>query len=162
MSVNLLNLTPMEDTTSLVSLIMFPASHTTGVLPPVEGEGSLTSTTFVTSARICVVHAGSPAMSGLVSLCKGKSLATRSYELGAAPPRIWKVLSPPMWFGLTWFLVRVSVPVPLKWHVPQDWTPSLPTCMSQNRALPRAMAAVRPVRACGMPESVAAVALAWR
>ena len=43
-------------------------------------------------------------------------------------------------FGLSWFLVRLSTPA-WKWHEPQDWTPSLPTCMSQNRALPRTSAA---------------------
>ena len=57
-----------------------------------------------------------------------------------APPWSCRVRSPPRWFGLTWFLVRLSAPA-WKWHEPQDWTPSLPTCMSQNKALPSAAAA---------------------
>ena len=41
--------------------------------------------------------------------------------------------------GLIWFFIRGSAPA-RKWHVPQACTPSLPTCMSQNKAFPRAMA----------------------
>ena len=39
-----------------------------------------------------------------------------------------------------WFLSRVSAPA-LKWHVAQDSTPSLPTCMSQNKAFPNLISA---------------------
>src|SRR5437870_334917 len=41
--------------------------------------------------------------------------------------------------GSIWFFDRLSAPA-WKWQLAQDW-PSLPTCWSQNRALPRAMAA---------------------
>src|ERR1700758_2503922 len=42
--------------------------------------------------------------------------------------------------GEIWFLSRMSAPA-LKWQVAQDWTPSLPTCISQNRALPNLISA---------------------
>src|ERR1051325_8656722 len=43
--------------------------------------------------------------------------------------------------GLTEFLVRLSAPA-WKWQVAQHCTESLPTCISQNRALPSLMASV--------------------
>src|SRR5690242_9152301 len=54
------------------------------------------------------------------------------------PPN-WNEPSPP---GLSVFLTRASAPA-WKWQVAQACTPSLPTCMSQNSALPRVMAALR-------------------
>ena len=74
---------------------------------------------------------------GSSACAAGSRRRSRSRSFGCMS---WKVLSPPRWFGLIWFLVRVSVPAPVKWHVPHDCTPSLPTCMSQNSALPSAAA----------------------
>src|SRR5438445_2140005 len=74
---------------------------------------------------------------GFASLWSGKSLAF-NWKFG--PPN-WNVASggtarnP----GSIWFFDRLSAPA-WKWQLAQDW-PSLPTCWSQNRALPRAMAA---------------------
>ena len=45
--------------------------------------------------------------------------------------------------GESWFLDRVSAMPELKWQVAQAVMPSLPTCMSQNRALPSRIAAWR-------------------
>src|SRR3989442_8087643 len=42
--------------------------------------------------------------------------------------------------GLSWFFDRLSAPA-WKWQLAHAW-PSLPTAISQNRALPRAIAAV--------------------
>src|SRR6516165_4504303 len=38
--------------------------------------------------------------------------------------------------GEIWFFERISAPA-LKWQVAQACTPSLPACMSQNKALPK-------------------------
>src|SRR3989442_6541049 len=74
---------------------------------------------------------------GFASLWSGKSLAFN----WKFRPSNWNVASvgtsrnP----GSIWFFDRLSAPA-WKWQLAQDW-PSLPTCWSQNRALPRAMAA---------------------
>src|ERR1051326_6803054 len=144
-SVNGLKTTPIEEATSFVSLSTLAASQT--VTAPETACGiPATPPTLATSFPTppgTSAHSGSPAIWGLASLWNGKSLAARLYVLGAAPPWTWNVTSPPRWLGLTWFLVRLSAPA-VKWQVPHDWTPSLPTCMSQNRDLPRAAATVRP------------------
>src|SRR4051812_13892865 len=41
--------------------------------------------------------------------------------------------------GLIWLRLRLSAPA-LKWHDAHAWRPSLPACMSQNRALPSRVA----------------------
>src|SRR3954447_20126400 len=61
----------------------------------------------------------------------GKSDAVRT-ELAPLP-----LNAPPC--GLIWLRLRLSAPA-LKWHEAHAWRPSLPACMSQNRALPSRVA----------------------
>src|SRR5438445_8673716 len=76
----------------------------------------------------------------LTAVWNGKSAGVRSVPgLKLAWPGPPKVVKPPAVPGLSWPLVLMSPP-PLKWHDAQAWPP-LPSCWSQNRALPRAMAA---------------------
>src|SRR5215472_10985121 len=79
-------------------------------------------------------------------MCSGKSLRAR---LWFGPKPAWNVLesaagkplpSTRRRPGSAWLLVRLSAPA-LKWHVAQAVLPSLPNCISQKKALPRAMAA---------------------
>src|SRR5262245_20868936 len=73
---------------------------------------------------------------GFASLWNGKSAAVRL----AFGPRASNVVCPPAVPGFSWFRERLSAPAS-KWQVAQAWMPSLPTCMSQNSDLPRAIAA---------------------
>src|SRR4051812_11180985 len=66
---------------------------------------------------------------GSLSRWNGKSPAP-SWALGLCTSK-----SPTR--GLSWFLDRLSAPA-AKWQLAHDVTPSLPTCMSQNSALPSA------------------------
>ena len=76
---------------------------------------------------------------GSASMCSGKSDA---FSRWLGPPRsiVGSELSWPP--GFSWLTERGSAP-PRKWHDAQACTPSLPTCMSQKRALPSAMATSR-------------------
>src|SRR3954470_12048314 len=74
--------------------------------------------------------------SGFASLWKGK---VGPVTVLFGPGTSWKVPSAP---GLTPFFVRPSAPA-WKWQVAHACMPSLPTCMSQNSALPRLIAALR-------------------
>ena len=76
-------------------------------------------------------------LAGSASRWSGKSLGT-SVWFGGATSNVVAACAVP---GFSWFFVRSSAPA-WKWQLAQAWMPSLPTCMSQKNALPRAMAAV--------------------
>src|ERR1700756_2748339 len=75
---------------------------------------------------------GSFAVKGTVEL--PKMLSPPSPEPPATPALFFLKFAS-LRFGEIWFRSRTSAPA-LKWQVAHDWTPSLPTCMSQNNALP--------------------------
>src|SRR6266481_5716542 len=149
--------TPMEEATSSVSpgwlgtplLSMLLASHTVktdGTLG-LSGGSPSGKPIPVTSALIAGVHNGSPAISGSLSLWKGKSACSKSWLggkgsntlLGGPPKLVGLPLNPSCPLGLIWFLVRLSAAA-CAWQLPHACTPSLPTCWSQNSDLPSTIA----------------------
>src|SRR5688572_27328720 len=92
-----------------------------------------------TTSLLSVAEFRPPRMPGAARRLSGKSEAV-SWWLGL-PPVVYvssgfgMCLSP----GLTWLRERGSAPA-RKWQLAQACTPSLPTCMSQKSALPRAIA----------------------
>jgi len=90
-----------------------------------------------TASLLSLAGFSAPRTPGFARRLSGKSDA---FSCALGPPAVVKETSGVGDFrspGLSWFFDRGSAPA-RKWQLAQACTPSLPTCMSQNNALPSA------------------------